>query len=174
MAARPAEPTGPTGSTGSTGSTDSTGSTEPADRPAPGRAERRRLPLATAPGAVARSREFTRSALRAWGWLPGADDRTRTAAEDVLLMTSELVTNACQHAAGPYTLELTRYGPLLRVEVRDADDRPPTLRLRREPARPGGHGLLVVDRLSAAWGSEPVEGGGKTVWLEIVRPPAEP
>nr|WP_282204731.1 ATP-binding protein [Kitasatospora fiedleri] len=89
-------------------------------------------------------------------------------------MTSELVTNACQHAAGPYTLELTRYGPLLRVAVRDADDRPPVLRPPVEPARPGGHGLRVVDRLAAAWGSEPAVGGGKTVWLEIVRPPAEP
>lgn len=174
MAARPADPADPAGPRGSTDPKDPADSAGPADRAAPGRAERRCLPLATAPGAVARSREFTRSALRAWGWLPGADDRTRTAAEDVLLMTSELVTNACQHAAGPYALELTRHGPLLRVEVRDADDRPPTLSLHREAARPGGHGLLVVDRLSAAWGSEPVEGGGKTVWLEIVRPPAEP
>jgi len=136
--------------------------------------ERRSLPLTAVPGAVARGREFTRLALRAWGWLPPPDEVTGAVAEDVLLMTSELVTNACQHAAGPYLLELTRHGPLLRVAVRDADDRPPVLRPPRVPARPGGHGLRVVDRLATAWGSEPLAGGGKTVWLEVVRPPAEP
>ncbi|QKW18115.1 ATP-binding protein [Kitasatospora sp. NA04385] len=136
--------------------------------------DRRDLSLTGAPGTVARGREFARDALRAWGWLPAPDADTRAVAEDVLLMTSELVTNACQHAAGPYLLELTRYGPLLRVAVRDADDRPPVLRPPRSPARPGGYGLRVVDRLATAWGSEPLAGGGKTVWLEIVRPPAEP
>ncbi|MFD7736107.1 ATP-binding protein [Kitasatospora phosalacinea] len=144
------------------------------DGPLRSGAERRSLPLTAAPGAVARGREFTRLALRAWGWLPAPDTEARAAAEDVLLMTSELVTNACQHAAGPYLLELTRHGPLLRVSVSDADDRPPVLRPLRVPARPGGYGLRVVDRLATAWGSEPLAGGGKTVWLEIVRPPAEP
>lgn len=135
--------------------------------------DRRSLPLTAAPGAVARSRDFTRLALQAWGWLPAPDAGTRAAAEDVLLMTSELVTNACQHAAGPYALVLTRHGPLVRVAVRDADDRPPVLRPRHVPPGPGGHGLRVVDRLATAWGCEPTDGGGKTVWLELVRPPAE-
>ncbi|MFF0296018.1 ATP-binding protein [Kitasatospora sp. NPDC004615] len=143
-------------------------------RPVEGRTERRRLPLTAAPGAVARSREFTRLALLEWGWLPARDAVGRAAAEDVLLMTGELVTNACQHAAGPYALELTRCGPLLRVAVCDGDDRMPVLRAPHVPARPGGHGLRVVDRLAAAWGSEPVPGGGKRVWLETIRPPAEP
>ncbi|BAJ26545.1 MULTISPECIES: ATP-binding protein [Kitasatospora] len=153
MGARPSRPTGPAG-------------------PVRGGPERRSLPLTGAPGTVARGREFTRLALRAWGWLPAPDDDGRTAAEDVLLMAGELVTNACQHAAGPYLLELASYGPLLRVAVRDADDRPPVLRPARVPARPGGYGLRVVDRLALAWGCEPVPGGGKTVWLEVVRPPA--
>ncbi|MFD8480410.1 ATP-binding protein [Kitasatospora sp. NPDC059673] len=139
-----------------------------------GRTERRSLPLESAPGAVARSREFTCLALRAWGWLPAPDADGRAAADDVLLMTSELVTNACQHAAGPYELELTRCGPLLRVAVRDSDDRMPVLRAPYIPARPGGHGLRVVDRLAAAWGSEPVPGGGKRVWLETLRPRRTP
>ncbi|GGQ67839.1 ATPase [Kitasatospora griseola] len=143
------------------------------DRPVAGRTERRRLPLDAASGAVARSREFTRRALLAWGWLPARDADGRAAAEDVLLMTSELVTNACQHAVGPYALELTRCGPLLRVAVCDGDDRMPVLRARCAPARPGGHGLRVVDRLAAVWGSEPVPGGGKRVWLETLRPPAD-
>ncbi|MFJ5925479.1 ATP-binding protein [Kitasatospora sp. NPDC092948] len=142
--------------------------------PVEGRTERRRLPLETESGAVARSREFTRLALQAWGWLPARDADGRAAADDVLLMTSELVTNACQHAVGPYALELTRCGPLLRVSVLDRDDRMPVLGAPYARARPGGHGLRVVDRLAAAWGSEPVPGGGKRVWLETLRPPAEP
>ncbi|OKJ13792.1 ATP-binding protein [Kitasatospora sp. CB01950] len=142
--------------------------------PVQGRTERRTLPLDVAPGAVARCREFTRRALHAWGWLPAHDADGRAAAEDVLLMTGELVANACQHAAGPYALELTRCGPLLRVAVCDSDDRMPVLRAPHALVRPGGHGLRVVDRLAAVWGSEPVPGGGKRVWLETLRPPAEP
>ncbi|MFD8595340.1 ATP-binding protein [Kitasatospora sp. NPDC059646] len=145
-----------------------------AEEPREGRTERRSLALDAAPGAVARSREFTRLALLAWGWLPARDADGRAAAEDVLLMTSELVTNACQHATGPYALELTRCGPLLRVAVRDRDDRRPVLRAPHAPAQPGGHGLRVVDRLAAAWGCDPAPDGGKRVWLEALRPPAEP
>ncbi|MFG2819725.1 ATP-binding protein [Kitasatospora sp. NPDC048365] len=137
--------------------------------------ERRRLLLAGRQGAVARSRAFTREVLEEWGWLPaGAPDGQAAepgrwlAGEDVLLMTSELVTNACLHAEGPYELELRRSGPVLRVEVVDRTERPPVLRTG-PAAAPGGHGLRVVDRLAVAWGSE-ARGAGKAVWLETVRP----
>ncbi|GAA4883911.1 ATP-binding protein [Kitasatospora terrestris] len=137
--------------------------------------ESRRLLLAGRQGAVARSRAFTREVLEDWGWLPaGAPDGPAAGAEqwmageDVLLMTSELVTNACLHADGPYELELRRRGPVLRVEVVDRTERPPVLRTG-PAAAPGGHGLRVVDRLAVAWGSE-ARGAGKAVWLETVRP----
>ncbi|MFI5527778.1 ATP-binding protein [Kitasatospora sp. NPDC051853] len=131
----------------------------------------RRLPLARPGGSVSRCREFTRAALLDWGWLPTSDRERLTAAEDVLLMVGELVTNACLHAPGPYELALLRRDGRLRVEVADAGPELPALRRPRPAALPGGHGLTVVSLLSAAWGSEPTP-HGKTVWLEVDFPPA--
>jgi hypothetical protein len=37
----------------------------------------------------------------------------------------------------------------------------------------GGRGILLVEAVSASWGSVPV-GGGKQVWSEFVVPPGEP
>jgi hypothetical protein len=146
------------------------------DRPGnggpPGREQTRRLALQGSAGAVQRSREFSRRALVSWHWLPAADADRRAAAEDVLLMVSELVTNACLHApGGPRELRLHWDGARLRVEVADASPVQPRLRPFGGAGRPGGHGLRVVDRLARAWGSQP-EGVGKLVWLEVPRPPA--
>ncbi|GAA2250465.1 MULTISPECIES: ATP-binding protein [Kitasatospora] len=135
---------------------------------APG-SQSRRLVLADPRGAVHRCREFTREVLHDWGWLPAVGAEQRMAAEDVLMMTSELVTNACRHAGGPNELVLRRTGPVLRVEVSDSSPRPPVLLLAGRPSQPGGHGLRVVDRLARAWGSEPA-GPGKRVWLEVRSP----
>ncbi|MCB5181266.1 ATP-binding protein [Streptomyces sp. SMC 277] len=94
------------------------------------------------------------------------------AAEDVLLMVSELVTNACMHAGGPRELVLRHSEDRLRVEVSDGSPEHPRRRPAPNPALPGGHGLIVLERLARAWGSEPATGawGGKTVWLEVASP----
>ncbi|MEV6973154.1 ATP-binding protein [Kitasatospora sp. NPDC093806] len=149
--------------------------------PAPGRT--RLLAFGSSAGAVRRSREFTRDALVSWHWLPAAaeeqrtaeeqqtDQERRTAAEDVLLMVSELVTNACRHAPGGVReLRLNWDGVRLRAEVADACPIPPGLLRSAAPGWPGGHGLRVVDRLARAWGWAP-EGRGKRVWLEVPAPP---
>src|SRR5438445_13562899 len=79
----------------------------------------RRLRLAGTRGAVARARDFAREALHDWGWLPAATADQRAAAEDVLLVVSELVTNACLHAEGPEELRLRCAAKVLRLEVSD-------------------------------------------------------
>ncbi|MFJ9770889.1 ATP-binding protein [Kitasatospora sp. NPDC101157] len=136
--------------------------------PEPGRT--RRLLFAGSGGAVRRSREFSRAALWSWGWLPTVDEERLAVTEYVLLMVSELVTNACLHApGGPRELRLDWDGVRLRVEVADASPVEPRLHRYADPGRPGGHGLRVVDRLARAWGSAP-EGGGKLVWLEVPSP----
>ncbi|MBD0690976.1 hypothetical protein BG452_33255 [Streptomyces sp. CBMA123] len=128
------------------------------------------MSFAGSSGAVQRSRDFGRDALRSWRWLPAVDDEQRAVTEDVLLMISELVTNACLHApGGPRELRLSWDGARLRVEVTDASPVRPKLRPRTDPGQPGGHGLRVVDRLAGAWGSAP-EAGGKQVWLEVPSP----
>ncbi|GLF96990.1 ATP-binding protein [Streptomyces yaizuensis] len=127
----------------------------------------RRLALSGIEGTVARSRDFTARALADWGWAAAGPERTG----DALLLVSELVTNACLHAGGPTELVL-RYTPeLLRIEVADGSPRPPAPR-PRAIALPGGHGLVVLERLALRWGSEPRDGGGKAVWAELTPPDA--
>ncbi|MFD3549519.1 ATP-binding protein [Streptomyces sp. NPDC058655] len=125
----------------------------------------RRLVLGGATsGVVSRCRDFTSRALADWAWPGGAE-----AAEDVLLLVSEVVTNACLHAGGPRELVLRHDHERLRVEVSDGSPEIPRRRLPGDRALPGGHGLIVVERLARSWGAQPFADAspGKTVWLEI-------
>ncbi|MGP4113957.1 ATP-binding protein [Streptomyces sp. 4N509B] len=138
----------------------------------------RRLRLVGIPGTVSRAREFTRRALHDWGWLPAATEEQRAAAEDVLLVVSELVTNACLHAGGPEELCVGHTPKLIRVEVTDRGIGAPVLHPARRAGRPGGHGLFIVQRLCLDWGvlgetvgtGDVTRGGGKTVWAELASP----
>jgi hypothetical protein len=118
-------------------------------------------------GVVGRCRDFVSESLAARGWLDDTGERHQAVVEDVLLMTSELVTNACLHGGGPRQVTVRAEGSRLRVEVADANREQPRLRPLTPPARPGGHGLRVVERLADRWGSTPWPGGGKVVWFEI-------
>ena len=92
------------------------------------------------------------SAARAWvaGFLPGL-----AAADDVALMTSELVTNAIQYSAsrlpGGVVLVGIRTGKTwIRVDVFDQGEIPPGL-----AASSGlGQGLEIVRQLADAYGDE--------------------
>ncbi|WP_413809081.1 ATP-binding protein [Streptomyces sp. OE57] len=131
----------------------------------------RRLHLIGASGAVPRARDFTRQALRDWGWLPAATADHRAAAEDVLLVVSELVTNACLHADGPEELRVSCNAKVLRLEVVDLGTGTPAPRTPHRAGRPGGHGMFIVQRLCLDWGVvRNVEGTGKTVWAELAAP----
>ncbi|MEU8548727.1 ATP-binding protein [Streptomyces roseoverticillatus] len=131
----------------------------------------RRLHLVGVSGAVPMSRDFTRQALYDWGWLPATGADHRAAAEDVLLVVSELVTNACLHADGPEELRVSCAGKVLRLEVVDLGAGTPAPRTPHRAGRPGGHGMFIVQRLCLDWGVVRNEGGaGKTVWAELAAP----
>ncbi|MEU8761918.1 ATP-binding protein [Streptomyces sp. NPDC048659] len=117
------------------------------------------------------ARDFTRQALHDWGWLPAATADRRAAAEDVLLVVSELVTNACLHAEGPESLRVLRLAEVLRLEVVDRGAGRPAPRTPHRAGRPGGHGMFIVQRLCRDWGVERIPGApGKTVWAELAAP----
>ncbi|MFH0244064.1 ATP-binding protein [Streptomyces sp. HK10] len=132
----------------------------------------RRLRLMGASGAVPRARDFTRQALHDWGWLPAAGPEQRAAAEDALLVVSELVTNACLHADGPEEVRIGCGPKLLRIEVADRGAGLPSPRTPHRPGRPGGHGMFIVQRLCLDWGvvRHPDGTAGKTVWAELAGP----
>ncbi|MFG3349068.1 ATP-binding protein [Streptomyces sp. NPDC048018] len=136
-----------------------------------GEPEVRTIALGAASGTVPLARDFTRQALYDWGWLPAATADRRAAAEDVLLVVSELVTNACLHAEGPESLRVLRLAEVLRLEVADRGSGQPAPRTPHRAGRPGGHGMFIVQRLCRAWGIERVPGApGKTVWAELAAP----
>lgn len=117
------------------------------------------------------ARDFARQALHDWGWLPATSADGRAAAEDVLLVVSELVTNACLHAEGPEELRIACTAKVLRVEVIDSGAGQPAPRTPHRAGRPGGHGMFIVQRLCLDWGVLRVTGlAGKTVWAELAAP----
>ncbi|MGA5423442.1 ATP-binding protein [Streptomyces lavendulocolor] len=131
----------------------------------------RRLSLGSASGIVPLARDFTRQALYDWGWLPAATADRRAAAEDVLLVVSELVTNACLHAEGPEELRVSLDAKVLRLEVEDRGAGQPAPRTPHRAGRPGGHGMFIVQRLCLDWGVARSDGTpGKTVWAELAAP----
>ncbi|MFF4214295.1 ATP-binding protein [Streptomyces sp. NPDC001796] len=131
----------------------------------------RRMSFAGESGVVPLARDFTRQALYAWGWLPAATADQRAAAEDVLLVVSELVTNACLHAEGPEELWIACDNKVLRIEVSDRGSGQPAPRTPHRAGRPGGHGMFIVQRLCLDWGVVRTPGvAGKTVWAELGAP----
>jgi anti-sigma regulatory factor (Ser/Thr protein kinase) len=84
---------------------------------------------------------------------------------DIVLLTSELVTNCVVHA-GTTTDVTVRYdGEVVRVAARDRSHATPAMSLQ-SPEAEGGRGVWLVASLSLDWGVEPLP-DGKRVWFEV-------
>ncbi|UTR77564.1 ATP-binding protein [Streptomyces cavourensis] len=121
------------------------------------------------PAEVGRARRWARSRLVGSGI---GDDEPL--AETLILLISELVTNAVVHTGCPAVLRMLFGGGggageagTVRVEVADASDCPPRPR-HAEGEDTGGRGLELVDGLADRWGWQP-EGAGKRIWCEVDR-----
>ncbi|MFG2138260.1 SpoIIE family protein phosphatase [Streptomyces sp. NPDC048650] len=116
------------------------------------------------PDAVMHARRFTARTLRSW---------QATQEMDVaLLVVSELVTNAIAHTQGEVRLDLTLAAGRLRIAVNDTSPRAPVKPAGVDWEATGGRGLLLVEAVSASWGSVPLS-GGKQVWSEVELSPGE-
>ena len=106
------------------------------------------------------AREFV--AARSCGLEPPADS-------DVLvLLTSELVTNAVRHAGPPRRLLLSCPDPgHVRVEVTDTGTGLPVL-ASFGPTAESGRGLSLVEHLADSWGHEATS-QGKRIWFVLPR-----
>jgi anti-sigma regulatory factor (Ser/Thr protein kinase) len=132
------------------------------------------LELGALPSAVPSARLHARLIIHEWGF--------GSLADTVELIVSELVTNAVQASAElfgsrfqgrwapgppPVRLWLQADGTRVLIQVWDGSDRMPQ-RQEPEPDRESGHGLLLVEMLSAKTGVYQLEGSsGKVVWAEV-------
>lgn len=108
---------------------------------------------------IPRSRHFVAEVLERHG---------AAASDAVLLVASELITNAVRHGSGEVELRVLIDGDHVRLEVLDdghtsvsAPDHNP------EPSALGGRGLLLVRDISRRWGSEFDASGRTLVWAEL-------
>ncbi len=90
--------------------------------------------------------------------------------DTVVLLVSEVVTNAILHARSDVYLEVLDRGDVARVEVRDSSPMPPRLhRFAVDSAT--GRGMRLLDQLSLRWGAERADDvRGKIVWFEVGAP----
>jgi hypothetical protein len=89
--------------------------------------------------------------------------------EDLLLLVSELVTNAVRHGRPEIEVGISVSSERVRVEVSDCSDALPVLPPARPSVdRPTGRGLLIVSATALDWGVQLRPGiAGKTVWAEL-------
>ncbi|MER6343586.1 ATP-binding protein [Streptomyces sp. NPDC001595] len=119
------------------------------------------------PAEVGRARRWARARLA--GSAIAADEPL---AETLILLVSELVTNAVVHTGRPAVLRLclpqaAAGAATVRLEVADGSDRAPVPRWV-DSEETGGRGLALVDGLADRWGWNQ-EGAGKRIWCELDR-----
>ncbi|WP_075026549.1 ATP-binding protein [Streptomyces mirabilis] len=105
-----------------------------------------------------------------WGWPPSC-----AASESAALVVAELASNAVTHGrvkGRGFRLTLSaEASDTLRIDVADPrGDRRPLARRTASSTDETGRGLLLVDALTARWGTEPWPPSGKVVWAEIGLP----
>lgn len=120
--------------------------------------------VANTPKAVATARQAIADAVEAWG-IGGPHDGAIV--DDLLLVTTELLSNAVKFSSGAVTMLLTWRSGVLRVTVTDNAPSPATLR-SPGPHASGGRGLAIVAALSSRWGQTPYADGCKEVWAEVL------
>ncbi|MET9062151.1 MULTISPECIES: PAS domain S-box protein [Streptomyces] len=113
--------------------------------------------LPAVPASVREGRAFLHKALDSW--------TCAAVAGDALLLLSETLTNAVQHAEGPLGLHVHRTATDLTVEVSDRSPQLPQPRMAGQDEE-SGRGLILVRALATGWGVRPTD-EGKTTWFTL-------
>jgi two-component sensor histidine kinase len=119
------------------------------------------LDLEPTPRAPGSARRFVQS---------NAPALTPETEDSLILLTSELVTNAVLHARTAISVGLVVAKRSVLVLVHDLDLTQPSQ--NPYPQREGGWGLALVGALAESSGMAIHPGGGKTAWFRLLRQPA--
>lgn len=139
-------------------------------RPPKGTATRPASACTFPPAAAARhAREAIQHELHSLGLDEASDASIRECADAVLLIVSELVTNACRHSPGPADLRTSWHDRVMTVEVDDYGRDLPVVVDDDKRGAEGGFGMSLVDALSDGWGFRSRD-GGKTVYAHVSFP----
>jgi anti-sigma regulatory factor (Ser/Thr protein kinase) len=106
---------------------------------------------------IPRARHFVGRAIGDW-----SDDEQRS---DVLLLVTELASNAVQHGRTPFDVTVELHPDGVTVAVSDGNPRMPQPCMVPDDAW-SGKGLVLMDSLATRWGSER-RTGGKVVWFTL-------
>ncbi|MEV6042004.1 MULTISPECIES: ATP-binding protein [Streptomyces] len=120
--------------------------------------------VSTGPATAAQARDEARAFLSALAPRP-----SRESAENVLLVVSELVTNALRHAGGVTALLFAADPGLLHITVRDPSPQPPRERTPDMRGREGGFGWVLVRDLARSVAVTPCGEGGKNICVALPR-----
>lgn len=96
-------------------------------------------------------------------------DRDPATADTLVLVVSELVTNALRHGGGHYTLSLTADPDTITVAVSDLTPAPPRDRTPDLTSGTGGLGWPMVRHLTSHLAITPGPSPGKTIHARIPR-----
>ncbi|WP_329486735.1 ATP-binding protein [Kitasatospora sp. NBC_01246] len=121
-------------------------------------------------GSVRTARHQVRQRLTEWGWQGERVD-------DLVLITSELVTNAVVHACqghGEVRIYLQEFGGDCRLEVWDPRYDLPLQERRPRRFNEGGRGIELVRELAFDFGVVVRRGAGKRVWVRVLLADADP
>ncbi|MFJ8884506.1 ATP-binding protein [Streptomyces sp. NPDC102402] len=90
-------------------------------------------------------------------------------ADSVILVVSELVTNALRHGGGTFTLDLNAHPADIEVAVHDRSPQSPRMRAPDVDGATGGFGWPMVNRLARTTAVTRRPSGGKTLTTLIAR-----
>lgn len=120
-----------------------------------------RAMLPAAASSAAQARKFVAHALE--------DADLAALRDDALLLVTELVTNSFLHAGTTVTLDVRTDAHTATVAVSDGSRGRPAP-VSADSNRESGRGLLLIDALATAWGTQH-DATGKTVWFRVGREP---
>ena len=106
------------------------------------------------------------SAARAKAFVSGRliDHRLLRLVDPVRAVAGEFAANAVVQAPTPFTLTLSRTGPVVLLSVHDTSSQAPARRSVQAAMLEGGNGLNLMVRLCRTWGVTADANDGKSVW----------